>query len=233
MLKPRKKITRKELKRDPLMEALYRLRHWWLVHNKRVSRYGGIALVVLVLVVLVTRWRASQNEKAAAAVGIAFVEFSQGNYNTVISQLSAYVDEYSGLKSFGNGLYLLARSELFMGDTTGAEEHYRRYLDDYGKDPLLKAGAQAGLGIIAEGQKRHAEAAESFKQASKSAPTASLKHQYAIYAGRNYLLAQQPEEALKLLQPFLDNNELDFQTRNEIQILVTSAEAMGELRQGV
>lgn len=226
MLKPRKKITRKELKRDPLMETLYRLRHWWLEHRTQVSRYGGIGLVVVVLVFLVFRWRASQNEKAVAVVGMAFVEYGQGNYSTVITLLNAHVDEYSGLKSFGNGLYLLARSELFVGDTTGAEEHYHRYLDDYGNDPLIKAGALMGLGIIAEGRGQYSDAAELFKKANRSAPTASLKQQYAIYAGRNYILSEQPAEALDILQPILDSDELDFQKRSEIQVLVASAKAL-------
>lgn len=226
MLKPRKKITRKELKRDPLMEALYRLRHWWLEHRTRISRYGGVGLVVVVLVFLVFRWRASQNEQAAAVVGIAFVEYGQGNYSTVITLLNAQVEEYSGLKSFGNGLYLLARSELFVGDTTGAEEHYRRYLDDYGNDPLIKAGALTGLGIIAEGRRHYSDAAELFKKANRSAPTASLKQQYAIYAARNYILSKQPAEALDLLQPILDSDELDFQKRSEVQALVASAKAL-------
>jgi len=227
MLKPRKKITRKELKRDPLMETLYRMRHWWLQHRTKVSRYGGVGLVVVVLVFLVFRWRASQNEKAAAVVGMAFVEYGQGNYSTVIALLSAHVDEYSGLKSFGNGLYLLARSELFVGDTTGAEEHYRLYLDEnYGDDPLIKAGALTGLGIIAEGRGQYRDAAELFKKANQSAPTASLKQQYAIYAGRNYILSEQPAEALDIRQPILDSDGLDFQKRSEVQALVASAKAL-------
>ncbi len=226
MLKPRKKITRKELKRDPLMEALYRLRRWWLEYRTRVSRYGGIGLVAVVLVFMVFRWRTSQNEEAATVVGMAFVEYSRGSYNTVITLLSTHVDEYSGLKSFGNGLYLLARSELFVGDTTGAEEHYRRYLDDYGDDPLIKAGALTGLGIIAEGREQYSDAAELFKKANRSAPTASLKQQYAIYAGRNYILSEQPAEALDILQPILESDGLDFQKRSEVQALVASAKAL-------
>lgn len=226
MLKPRKKITRKELKRDPLMEAIYRLRQWWLGHKKQVYRYGGIGLVVVVLAVFVVQSRAKLDKDAAIVVGQAFVEYGQGNYNAVIAILSAHVDEYSGLESFGNGLYILARSELIVGDTTRAEEHYRRYLDDYGNDPLIKAGALAGLGIIAEWRAQYNDAAGLFKKASQSAPTASLKQQFAIYAGRNYILSAQPGEALEILQPILGEGELDFQTRSEIQALVSSAEAL-------
>ena len=230
MLKPRKKITRKELKHDPLMDALYRLRHGWLEHQPVIFKIGGAALIVVVLSVLVTRWRATQDDQAATAVGVAFVEFSQGNYNTVIAQLSPYIDEYGGLKSFGNGLYLLARSELSVGDSLSAEQHYRQYLDDYGRDPLMACGALAGLGVIAEGKGAFGEAADQFRRASRRAPTAGFRNQYAVYAGRSFLLAGLPEDALKILRPLLDEEDLDFQMTNDVQALVASAEA--KIKQG-
>lgn len=226
MLKPRKKITRKELKRDPLMEFIYRLRQFWIQYRKSLSRYSGLALIAVVLVVLVLRWRGTQNEKAASAVGIAFIEFAQGNYHTVIAQLSGSVEEYSGLKSFGNGLFLLARSELMVGDTSAAERHFRRYIDDYGKDRLITSGALAGLGVIIEGRQGYQEAAQLYQRASKLAPTAALEQRYAVFAGRDFILADQPEAALKVLKPLLEAGGLDFRTRSEVQGLVASAEAI-------
>ena len=230
MLKPQKKITRKELKHDPLMNALYRLRHGWLEHRAIISKFAGGVLVILVLSVLIMRWRGTQDDLAATAVGVAFVEFSQGNYNTVIAQLSPHVDKFVGLKSFGNGLYLLARSELLVGDSLGAERHYSQYLDDYGRDPLMACGALAGLGVIAEGQGAFGEAAEQFRKASRRAPTAGFRKQYAIYAGRSFLLAGLPEDALKILRPLLDEQGLEFQMTNDVQALVASAEA--QIKQG-
>lgn len=213
------------------MESLYRLRHWWLEHKKPVSRFGSIGLIVVILALLVFRWRASQDEKAAALTGIAFVEFGRENYSTVIAQLSPYVEEYSGLKAFGNGLFLLARSELLVGDSARAEEHYHLYLEDYGKDPLLKAGAMVGLGVIAEGRGDHGTAADYFQKASRAATTASHRQRYAIWAGRNYLLSLEPEAALALLEPLLDSDNLDFQAQNEIQELTASARSLvGERR---
>ena len=226
MLKPRKKITRKELKRDPLLEILYTLRHWWMDNNKVVSRYGGLALIIVILSVLIFRWRASQDEKAAAVAGIAHVEFSNGNYNTVIATLSDVAEEYSGLKSFGNALFLLARSELYVQDTLNAEMHYRLYLDEYGKDPLLKSGAFAGLALIAEGRRNYAESADLFRKASQSAPTNKLIYQYSIYAGRNYLLASEPDMALTILQGLSADNDLDYQVNSEIQELIATARYM-------
>ena len=235
MLKPPKTITRKELKRDPLMELLYKLRQFWLANRTRIIRYGGggVALLVIVVVGMLDPppWRAGQNDRASAAVGISFVEYSRGNYNTVIAQLSPYVEEYRGLKSFADGLFLLARSELHVGDSTGAETHFRLYLDEYGSDPLGKSGALAALGVIVEGRGNYAEASDLFERASRSAPTASLQWQYAVYAGRDLLLAELPAEALKLLEPLLDEEGLGFRQRNEVLSLVSTARALLEERQ--
>ena len=229
MLKPQKRITKKEIRRDPLMEFLYNLRHWWLGHKKQVYRYGSIALVIVILLSIVFRWRAGQDAKAAALVGVAFVEFGQGNYHFVVNQLAPAVDEYSGLKSFGNGLFILARSELYIGDSTAAEEHFRQYLDDYGKDPLLRAGAQAGLGVIAEGRSDYSTAAAFFQKASHSASTVSLKHRYALSAARSFLLSGNPRETLNLLVPILDDQDIDFSTLSEARELAAAAQiAMDE-----
>ena len=228
MLKPPKTITRKQLKRDPLIETLYRLRQWWLARSARISRFGGIALIVVVLAVLVTRWRGSQDAKAASVVGISFVEYSRGNYNTVIAQLNPYVEEYRGLSSFGSGLYLLARSELHAGDSAGAEEHFQTYLDEYGGDPLLKSSSLAGLGIIAEGGGRYSEAGELLRKASRAAPTPSLQQRFAVLAARNLLLAGVPGEALELLEPLLEDADLEFRARGDILGLVASAKALLE-----
>jgi tetratricopeptide (TPR) repeat protein len=233
MLKPRKKITRKELKRDPLLEVLYTLRHWWVANKKGVSRYGGLVFIIVILSVLVIRWRATQNEKAAAVAGIAHIEFSNGNYNTVIATLGDVVEDYSGLKSFGHGLYLLARSELYVQDTSNAVVHYQLYLDEYGKDPLLKSGAYAALGLIAEGRGNYSESAELFRKAGQSAATTNLAYQYSIYAGRNYLLASQPKKALTILQPLLADKELDYQVSSEIQELIATARYLTEADDGV
>lgn len=230
MLKTRKKITRKELKHDPLMDTLYGLRQGWLEHQSIISKMGVAVLIILVVGVLINRWRATEDEQAAAAVGVAFVEFGQGNYNTVIAQLGPYVSEYGGLKSFGNGLYILARSELMVGDSLSAELHYRQYLDEYGGDPLIACGALAGLGVIAEGQGAFGEAADQFKKASRRAPTSSFRQRYAVYAGRSYILAGLPDDALKILSPLLDEEDLDFQMTNDVQGLVAAAEA--KIKQG-
>jgi tetratricopeptide (TPR) repeat protein len=223
MQKQRKRFTRKELKRDPLMEIIYRARQLWNQYRTAAIRYGGIALAIIVISLLVSRWRTGQDQDAAAVVGIAFVEYSHQNYDSVVEQLSPHVDNYSGLPSFGGGLFILARSEFTLGDTSIAEAHFQQYLKDYSDDDLLRSGAHGSLGTILENRGDYAEASEHYSKASKSSDSKTLRNRYILATARSYVSAGMEAEAVALIQPLIDNDEIDFPILNEFQSLVTFA----------
>lgn len=223
MQKQRKKFTRKELKRDPLMEYIYQIRQYWIRYKTAATRYGGAALIILVISLLVSNWRTGQDQDAAAVVGIAFAEYSQQNYDAVVEQLARHVENYGGLPSFGPGLFILAQSELLLGDTSNGEAHLQQYLADYSADALLRSGAAGSLGTILENRGEYAEASKQFSKAAKYADTESLRNRYILSTARNYVLAGQDAAAVELIQPMIDNDEVSFPIRNEFQNLVSFA----------
>ena len=229
MLKPCKKITRAELKRDPLMEAVYNIKQFWTAHQRRLNRYGSGLLIVIVLTLIVGRWRSGKNDEAATVAGIATMDFGQGRYGEVINQVTLSLDEFGGLPAFGDAVFLLARAELLSGDSLLARQHFQLFLDDYGSNEFLTSGAWTGLGVIAEGLGQFAEAGKQYQKAYRKAPTRSLRRSNAIFAGRCFILAGQPAEALKLLRPLLGEENLDLQTSNQAHALMSRAEV--ELRQ--
>lgn len=223
MLNPRKKISRKELKHDPLMEGVYRVQHFYTSHQKRINTYIAGGLAVLFLSLLGYRWRNTQNEKASAVAGIIVLEYGQSNYREVVDRVSPVLEEFGGLPGFGSAVYMLARSELTLGDSVQAWRHYQLYLDDYSGDPLLEAGALSGLGMIAEGDQRYLEAADFFRRASRIAPTGTLQQNNAVFAGRSYLLGGDQTRALKLLRSLLEEDNLNLRIRNEAESIVAEA----------
>lgn len=223
MQKQRKKFTRKELKRDPLMEYIYQIRQYWIRYKTSATRYGGAALIILAISLLIGNWRQGQDQDAAAVVGIAFAEYAHQNYEAVVEQLERHVENYSGLPSFGNGLFILAQSELWLGDTTDGEAHLRQYLDDYSADALLNSGASGTLGTILENRGEYTEAFKQFSKAAKHADTKDMRNRYILSTARNYVLAGQGSIALEMIQPMIDNDEVDFPIRNEFQNLISFA----------
>lgn len=232
MLKQQKKITKKELKRDPLLEIVHQLRMWWRANNVAVNKFGFIGLVVVVLSVLFMNWRSNEDQKAAGVAGVAILEYGAKDYDSLIELLAPLVEEYSGLKSFGNGLYILAHSEYLTGDTAAAEEHYLRYLSEYNDDDMLVAAANIGIATILEAKGDLEEAAKRYRKAAKVEPSISLKHQYTIYAGRAYLLLDDHNEAIQLLEEVLEDENLNFQMRNEARSLLASAQVKAGIKPG-
>lgn len=229
MLKPRKKITRAELKRDPLMETVYNIRHFWSAHQRRLNRYTVGLLIMIVLILVFGRWRSAKNDQAATVAGIATMDFGQGRYGEVINQVTQNLEEFGGLPAFGDAVFILARAELLSGDSLLARQHFQLFLDDYGANAVLTSGAWTGLAVIAEGRGQFAEAGKQYHKAYRKAPTRSLRRSNAIFAGRCFILAGRPAEALKLLRPLLEEDDLDLQTSNRAHALASRAEA--ELRQ--
>ena len=182
--------------------------------------------MLLLLLILGMNWRSSQNEQAAAIAGMVTMDFSQEQYTQIISRVSSRENEFGGLPAFGPAVYFLARSELIVADTVRAEKHFKLYLDDYGKDPLLTTGSYTGLGIIAESRGLHAEAGDYYRRASDSASTDFLRHSNAVHAGRSFLLANQPDRAVKILQPMLDGEEFSRQLAGEAALIVAQAEVI-------
>ena len=224
MLKPHKKITRAELRRDPLMEGVYKARQFGSAHRDDLVKYGGGAAVLLILFLFGMNWRSGQNEEARSISGIVAMDFSKQQYSQVISQVSSRMEDYGGLPAFGAAVFFLARAELIVADTLRAEQHFRLYLDDYGDDELLAAGAYSGLGIIADSRGTYGEAGDYYRKAYKIAGTDFMRHSNAVHAGRSYLLANQPGQTLEILQPLLEHEQLNRQIAAEAATIVAQAE---------
>jgi len=224
MLKPRKKITKSELKHDPLLDGVYKVRQFWTENKSQINRYGGGAIVALIILLVGLNWRNNQDEKAAAISGVATIDYAQDNHALVIASVSPVLDEFVGLPSFGPALYLLARSELVTADTANAENHFRAFLSDYSGDDLLEVGAHTALGVIADSRLDHATAAGHFQKASKAATTHYLIQTNLIHASRSYLRAGQPEMTIKLLERAIDSGDLDRRLVGSAQMLLSEAE---------
>ena len=226
MLIPRKKITRAELKRDPLMEAVYNTRQFGIEHRARIIKYGGGGLILLTAILIGLYLNGLHNEKAAAVSGMVAIDFSQLQYTRVIDRVPSKMEEFGGLPAFGPAVYFLARSELIVSDTLRAEEHFTLYIDDYGDDRVLRAGAYTGLGIIADSRGLHAQAGDFYRRASQAAETDFLRHSNAVHAGRSFILANEPKKAVKILRPLLDNEQFNRQLQGEAAAIIAQAEVV-------
>jgi len=221
MLKPKRKITKKELKQDEFLEFVVRAERF-LRRNAKLLAYIGIGVVVVVAIgLLMNSSRKHAELQAAAALGAAQSVYDQGQYQQVINQLQPVVQQYAGTKSAGISVFYIGSAYDRLGNDSTAARYYQQYLDRYDNDPLLGASALASLGMIEASRGQYDEAQTHFQQAIRRAPHRFMAHQYSLEAARIAFNAGQMSKARTMLSALLGNENLQAGVKTEAQELLT------------
>ena len=148
MLKPKRKITRKEIKRDPFLETVDKLESN-IYKNKKL--YINIIIGLMLATIdfnIIKNKRAERLQTANSSLGRALVAIDQGDLDNARFQLETIILEYDGETIASTAGYYLGKISFDDGDFDGA----KNYLDEYMKDHYIDIfipGASKMLASIA------------------------------------------------------------------------------------
>jgi tetratricopeptide (TPR) repeat protein len=205
MLKPQKKISRREIKEDKLVTVYFEARSW-LEKNRKVIYYIAIGLVAAaVIVFLWSKNRTESNDKATAMLAKVVPYYDQGNYNMALNGvpqqgimgLQTVVDEYGSTKTGELAKLYLANCYYAMKDYDKALEYY----DDISvSDKLVSSSAIAGAAACYEVKGDFSKAASYFEKAASKNMTLMQAPQNLQRSAVNYAAIGKKEKAIELLQ---------------------------------
>ncbi|MBN2601737.1 MAG: tetratricopeptide repeat protein [Candidatus Marinimicrobia bacterium] len=218
MLKPKKKILKKEIKKDPVLEKISQVEHYVRDKGKFLSYVLLAALVILVLSIAMIRSKSKANQEAAGELGIAEMALAVGDVENAIVQFEALIDKNPGTKSAGMATLMLASSYMSKDDFENAEINYRKYIYDYGDDDMFVAAAYNGLGVCLERIGEQQQAAEYFEIGGKKSPYVFLKYECYFNAARNYISVKNIEKAESVLKK-IPAEELDAKYKTDYDVL--------------
>ena len=148
MLKPKRKITRKEIKRDPFLETIDKIEYNF-EQNKKI--YLNIAIGVIGGIFLINILLNKQEQKdidSNSALGVALVAFDNADYDNAKFQFENIVSDYSGTNSSNVANYYLGKIYFDEKDLNKSEEYLNKYLND-AEPNVLVPGAIKILSNIA------------------------------------------------------------------------------------
>jgi TolA-binding protein len=204
MLKPRKRITKRQIKEDKFVTAYFKTVDFINKNSKAVT-IGFIALMaIIVLFMLMARSKQTAELKASEQLARANTEISQNNITQAIDILLNMVDNYSGTKSAEDGMYLLAYTYYQKGEYEKAQSNFEKYLDDYGDNELLTSSAYSGLAASLEQQGKFSEAAQWYEKGATKFPEHFNAPQQWMDAGRCYSLANRNDKAKVCYEALVD-----------------------------
>jgi tetratricopeptide (TPR) repeat protein len=225
MLKPKRKITRKEIKHDPVLEKIGEANDFMRTHGKLLS-YIVIALAAIIVVsILLVNSKKKANLEASGVLGIAEMALNNNDLDNAILQLEDLIQKYTGTRSASIATRLLAQAYLEKQDYEKAESNFRLYIDKYGDDKLILASAYAGLAACDEHNAKFLEAAQDYKKAGQIAPYKFQKHDYFLKSARNFILIEQFNDARQLVENVLADDP-DFNTKSAADILAAQIEVL-------
>ncbi len=182
MLKPKRKITRREIKKDPLLEKISQAEAIIRKKSKQISYITIGLVVIIVLSFIIIRSKKMANREAAGELGIAELSIQRGDYDDAILRLEKLVDTYTGTKSAGMAEMLLAQIYLSKLDYENAEERFQKYINDFAHEDttLPYPESRACAEIVKAGQGRQSGAKFVFSSMGLAAFIELFKNQNGI-----------------------------------------------------
>ena len=137
MLKPQRKITRKEIKRDPFLETIDKIEYNF-EQNKKT--YLIITLGIIAVIIFVNFLLNKQSQKdfdSNSALGIALVAFDNQDYENAKFQFETIVSDFSGTNSSNIANYYLGKISFENNELIKAESYLNEYLNNSEPDILI------------------------------------------------------------------------------------------------
>jgi len=205
MLKPQKKMSKKELKEDKFVYIMMQVRAYVDENTKLVTILSG-ALLVLVIAFLIFNYNHSQTvQKSSTLLGEAQVEYQNLNYSKAEVLLKRLLEEYGGTEAAGQGQLLLANIYYQNNKTRKALEQFEAFITSYDGSNMLLAAGYAGYAACLERQKEYDKAAENYLKAQSAASDFVEAPDYLYLAALNFISAGNYASARNALTKLKEN----------------------------
>ncbi len=204
MLAPKKKISKKEIKQDKLVETYFKLKTFYEDNQKTILiSIGSLVLIILLVVYLVNRSK-ERDIESTTLLGQVIELYDQGQYQQAIDGIPAkkikglkeIADEFDGIESGENAKIFLANSYYNLGKIDEALKYYEDYDGD---NKLFQATTFAGAASCYEIKGDKNKAADLFLKAAKVANSEVFTPEYLLNAARLYSEIGKKDVAKKLL----------------------------------
>ncbi len=204
MLKPRKRLSRRQIKEDKFVTTYAKATKYINENSKLI--FGGIVVIMLLFIGLtaIRSSKRSAEEKASLELARAKTALESRDYESAVDILRRAVLDYSGSKSGKLATLYLADALYEQEEYTEARQYYQQFVDKMGKHKFFEKAGLAGIAACFEQSKEYNEAARYYERAAENHPNDTYAARYLLGAGRCYYLAGELESAKRVFNAIVD-----------------------------
>ena len=218
MLKPKRKITSKELKKDPFLESIYSIKQHFDEKKPQYLKIGLSVVVVFLIGFLYNSNSVTNENEADYGLSIGMVYLNQGDYQNAIMQFQQIVDEYSNTNSGYDASFHIGKIHFERGNYDLALPHFERYTSG-SKNNFILSSAYESLSAIYE-DKNNLDDAISYQKKSINKSISELGNAYSkLRLAKLYILNNDKVKAIKVMDEVIENHEDNFEIKKEYDFL--------------
>ena len=207
MLRPKKKITKKEIQRDPFLETVDQAQAH-LEENRSKYLQVGIGIVALFIGFNVISNNSQIMEKdASSSLGDALLTLDLNDQTTAKFQLETVINEYENTASASLAEYYLGKMSYDNNDIINAEKYLRSYLSS-NPEGFLAPSASIILADISVSNKDFEKGLILLEKCIKNLKSSKDLRQLEIRKAEYYVRNGQKSEAKLIIEKLLLEEDL-------------------------
>ena len=219
MLKPKRKISKQEMKKDPFLEFINDSQHW-LQDRKRIIYQVAFGIIAVVTVVyFLSNNRVNTGKEGEALLGKALLSQDIGDLENAKFQLQTLVDDYDGTKAGIDGKYYLGILSFNDGEIETAAEYFNEYVKK-GNNAILMTTAYKILSEIATKNNMNEEAEQYLQKGKKISEKTVYYQEISLLLANQLFKNGEINQAKKIVDDILQQDNILFsikKTAEELQ----------------
>ena len=198
MLKPKKKITKREIRHDPLLETLYFLQKYFGQHKRRIILPTIFLLIIIVTLLIVSRRNATEQAESNIMLARA-VSYIDSNPNEALEEFENLLMTFPESEASKETHFHMGRIYLDLDSTNTAKVHFDTYLE-IAPEGLFSPSAMSQLANIALYNDDPSLAGELFENAGEKSSANYIKAMNKLNAVEAFITASEIDRAEEILK---------------------------------
>ncbi len=200
MLRTHKKITKKELKKDPFILLTAQVMDFLKVEWVKIVSTVVVVTLIISISLLIVKGRKKSELNAYDAAFTAL----QNNAPETNDLLKKYASKYSGSDGAAEALLQLGNRSFQQKDFANSEKYYTEFIKKYSKDSVLGFNAFNNLGSVYEEKGDFKAAAKTYETYTQKFKDSLFAPTMLLNAGKAHLLAGEKDLARVAFQKISD-----------------------------
>ncbi|HJM46961.1 MAG TPA: tetratricopeptide repeat protein [Candidatus Marinimicrobia bacterium] len=207
MLKPRKKITRKEIKKDPVLERVVTTYSFIQDKQKLLTKIGIGIVIGFVLFNIWNNHVHNKNEESSYIFSKALVAWQTGDVDNALLHFETLTDDFDGTDNGKIARYWLGLIAYNTGDLVSSTKYLKQFVK-FGKADILLPNAFQLLANLSLNDENYKIAHTYFKKAIKYSMSEIEEMTHKLNLAEFYLIQKREKDAEAIIVSILDTKDI-------------------------